>query len=98
MKLWEADEVLTGIVEEMAGHVADYVGEVAQRCGLGPDFGVAVGGGMVRGAPHVGDAVRAKIITLFADAKVTVTSRTALDGAVLAVRAEARQLAGQAPG
>lgn len=90
MELWSVDEVFTDIVRTMARHVADYVGVVRQRCGLDADFGVAVGGGMVRGAPCFGELVRAEIVRAYPLARVTITSGTALDGAIRAVEAEAR--------
>jgi N-acetylglucosamine kinase-like BadF-type ATPase len=92
MELLGVDHVLTEIVQAMARHVAEYVGVLRQRCGLGEDLDVAVGGGMVRGAPRMGELVRDQIIRAFPLANVTLTSGTALDGAIRTVQAEAGQL------
>lgn len=89
MELWETDEVLTGIVRLMARHVTEYVGAVAERCGLPTELGVAVGGGMVRGAPQIGEVVRAEVARAFPRARITITTGTALDGAIRAAVAEA---------
>lgn len=89
MELWGTDEVLTGIVASMARHVTDYVGAVAARCGLPPEFGIAVGGGMIRGAPQVGDVLRAELERGLPAASITITAGTALDGAIRAAVAEA---------
>lgn len=91
MELWGTDEVLSRIVRSMARHVADYVGAVAVRCGLPADFGVAVGGGMIRGAPQIGEVVREELVRALPGTRITITAGTALDGAIRAAVAEARR-------
>ncbi len=89
MCLFGVDDVFTGILTDMAEHIADYVGVVQERCGLPPDFSVAVGGGMVTGEPQFATLVVGRLTTRHPNSRIVLTSGTALDGVVASALAEA---------
>ena len=89
MVLWREDDVFTTIVEAQGAIVADYVNVVARRCSLPEDVPVVVGGGMMKGAPHIADVVRGALLSQLPDCRVHLDPGSALFGTALSALAEA---------